>query len=194
MMIESYSRGHLIVFKDDKWVYADNGMPIDQERPCAKCGREPIDGHDACIGHIDGATSACCGHGVSEPIIKYCIMPEMPYCPSCNFGGSDTSNCETYEDAQDARWYCTCTKEAYDKFMVAYKRNNPIYYSGCNYWNNGGSCQDGPIGTATAMHDCGDCPRIKYCLVKQAEPIFKMDKRQIDRDWKMVLEYERNKI
>jgi len=25
--------------------------------------------YDACLGHIDGATSACCGHGVKQPYI-----------------------------------------------------------------------------------------------------------------------------
>ena len=27
------------------------------------------EGHDACIGHIDGAVSACCGHGMEKGYI-----------------------------------------------------------------------------------------------------------------------------
>lgn len=49
---------------------------------------------------------------------EYCITPEMPYCPFCEFFYHDTSDCETYEDAQNATWYCTCTKERYDKYMT----------------------------------------------------------------------------
>ena len=29
------------------------------------------EGYDACLGHIDGAKSACCGHGVEEPYVLY---------------------------------------------------------------------------------------------------------------------------
>lgn len=35
---------------------------------------------------------------------KYCIMPECPYCPACQFFYQDTSGCETYEDTQDLDW------------------------------------------------------------------------------------------
>lgn len=39
-------------------------------RPCPKCDRPPTpEGYDACLGLIPGATSACCGHGVHEPIL-----------------------------------------------------------------------------------------------------------------------------
>ena len=55
---------------------------------------------------------------------EYCIEPEMPYCPMCPFGGVDTSNCETREDAQDAPWYCNCTKEKYEKYMKEHKDND----------------------------------------------------------------------
>lgn len=49
---------------------------------------------------------------------KYCIWPEMPYCPSCPYGGIDTSSAETYDDLYDnAPWYCTLTKEKYDEYL-----------------------------------------------------------------------------
>lgn len=50
--------------------------------------------------------------------LEYCIMTEMPYCPVCQFGGIDTSDCETREDADNAPWYCSCTKEKYDKYVA----------------------------------------------------------------------------
>ena len=70
-MADGYSRGHKIVYSESTgWIYADNGLPVDDKRPCARCGRAPLDtGEDACLGHIDGVISACCGHGVSTPIM-----------------------------------------------------------------------------------------------------------------------------
>ena len=69
-VIHSHSRGNDIYFIGGLWVYED-GTPMDkEERPCARCGRMPApEGYDACIGYIDGVVSACCGHGVSEPIM-----------------------------------------------------------------------------------------------------------------------------
>jgi len=29
------------------------------------------EGYDHCLGHIDGAVSACCGHGVEDPYVVY---------------------------------------------------------------------------------------------------------------------------
>lgn len=67
-MITAYARGWKIVFINNQWVYADNNTPIDDMRPCAKCGCKPLPtGEDACIGHISGLRSACCGHGVESP-------------------------------------------------------------------------------------------------------------------------------
>ncbi|MCO1599839.1 hypothetical protein [Desulfosporosinus nitroreducens] len=66
-MITSHQRGHLIKYIDGAWVYADTNESITTERPCARCGRPPThEGHDECLGIIDGATSACCGHGVED--------------------------------------------------------------------------------------------------------------------------------
>lgn len=50
-----------------EYVYVDNGEPISEHRPCAKCGscmatNEP----DACLGHIEEVTGACCGHGIDK--------------------------------------------------------------------------------------------------------------------------------
>jgi len=68
-MIVSQQRGHMIEFNHatKKWVYQDNGEPIQFERPCRKCGRYPTEeGYDACLGYIPGVDSACCGHGIPK--------------------------------------------------------------------------------------------------------------------------------
>lgn len=38
---------------------------------CAKCEQHCPLGPDVCIGYIDGANGACCGHGVSEPWVVF---------------------------------------------------------------------------------------------------------------------------
>lgn len=70
-MIWSTMRGNKIYSHNGRnWFYADNGMIADDSRPCKRCGRMPTpEGYDACLGHIEGAISACCGHGVEEPIL-----------------------------------------------------------------------------------------------------------------------------
>lgn len=68
----SHIRGHLAVWDNlrQEWVYMDNKMSVSIDRACIKCGEMPTrKGFDACLGHIAGAISVCCGHGVSEPIM-----------------------------------------------------------------------------------------------------------------------------
>ena len=74
----SYFRGHEIVYNGVRWVYADDQSPADHdhERPCVLCGEMPTpEGHDACLGYVEGASSACCGHGVTD---SYVIKKEIP--------------------------------------------------------------------------------------------------------------------
>lgn len=67
-MITSHARGHPIIYINNRWIYKDNGQNIDIERPCIRCGQMPTkEGYDACLGHINNVTSACCGHGVERP-------------------------------------------------------------------------------------------------------------------------------
>lgn len=69
-MATSYSRGHEIYYdwKTENWRYIDNNEIVNNDRPCKKCGCKPTSqGYDACLGHIEGVSSACCGHGVVEP-------------------------------------------------------------------------------------------------------------------------------
>lgn len=70
-MVTGFSRGHLIKYVGSQWVWADSGVSIENERTCIRCGRMPTpEGYDACLGFIEGATSACCGHGIGKP---YCM-------------------------------------------------------------------------------------------------------------------------
>lgn len=65
----SYLRGHKVYWDTKIWRYFDDDSIFDDSRPCVRCGRMPTpEGYDACLGHIKGVTSACCGHGVSEEI------------------------------------------------------------------------------------------------------------------------------
>ena len=66
-MVKGFSRGNIIKFINNQWVYED-GTPLNkEERPCTRCKKMPnADGSDACLGHVKGATSACCGHGKED--------------------------------------------------------------------------------------------------------------------------------
>ena len=71
-MVSSYSRGHAIYFDGNVWRFEDNDDTANYDRPCARCGKIPTpEGYDACLGYIDGVSSACCGHGVEEPIMIF---------------------------------------------------------------------------------------------------------------------------
>lgn len=73
-MVTSYSRGYEIYYntEDNQWHYTDNDEIASIERPCKRCGCKPTkEGYDACLGHIDGAIHACCGHGVEKGYIMY---------------------------------------------------------------------------------------------------------------------------
>ena len=69
-MIKSYSRGYSIEYKNG-WIYSDTKESITKERPCIRCKKMPTkEGYDTCLGYIKGATSACCGHGVTKKWIR----------------------------------------------------------------------------------------------------------------------------
>jgi len=69
MAARSYDRGWPIYRYGNRWFFEDTHEPI-TDRPCRRCGRKPTaEGYDACLGYIPGAVSACCGHGVTEPLI-----------------------------------------------------------------------------------------------------------------------------
>ncbi len=73
-MVTSHNRGHETYYDDGAkcWRYSDTNEIVNDNRPCKKCGCSPTkEGYDACLGYIDGATSACCGHGVEKGFIMY---------------------------------------------------------------------------------------------------------------------------
>ena len=73
-MATSHSRGHLIYYdwNTENWRYSDNNEIVNNDRPCKKCGHGPtIEGYDACLGYIEDALHACCGHGVEKGYIVY---------------------------------------------------------------------------------------------------------------------------
>jgi len=72
MSIISHSRGHTIYYDGVDWRYADNGTLLRYEkRACVRCGKHPTpEGFDACIGHVENVSSACCGHGVEEGYVN----------------------------------------------------------------------------------------------------------------------------
>lgn len=73
-MITANSRGHAIYYDGDVWRYTDTNEIHNRKRPCARCGHMPTsDGFDHCLGKIEGAVSACCGHGIEKP---YIVMQE----------------------------------------------------------------------------------------------------------------------
>ena len=67
-MVISDSRGHIIYYDGKDWRYLDTNEIDDGKRACKRCGCFPtVEGYDACLGHIEGVSSACCGHGVGKP-------------------------------------------------------------------------------------------------------------------------------
>ena len=70
MTARSDSRGWPIIYQNNTWIYTDNKLPVDDLRPCKKCGQQPTtDGYDACLGKIDHCISACCGHGCKKAFV-----------------------------------------------------------------------------------------------------------------------------
>ena len=68
MTATSHSRGHPVFWEDERWIYVDNKKSVDHNRKCFKCGEPPTsEGYDSCLGFIEGAVSACCGHGKENP-------------------------------------------------------------------------------------------------------------------------------
>lgn len=75
-MQKSYIRGHEIEFLNGEWVYCDTKEPTQSsfgERSCGYCNefRTP-EGHDACLGTLNGVMNACCGHGqINEAYVQF---------------------------------------------------------------------------------------------------------------------------
>ncbi len=64
-MVKSYWRGNVITYNQ---VTKQWSKPVHDI--CVRCSEPPTpEGHDACLGTLEGVKSACCGHGVEEPVI-----------------------------------------------------------------------------------------------------------------------------
>lgn len=64
------------------------------------------------------------------------------------------------------------------------------YYAGCNYWINRGKNEFEPIGTATSMHDCGNCEELNHCQLKKKTEIWEYNdniKQQMNKDWNEMI-------
>ena len=73
MTATSYCNGNPAFYDQasGQWLYWDR-TPTSDPKPCPRCGHLPTpDGDDACLGHIPGATAACCGHGKDRGYIQY---------------------------------------------------------------------------------------------------------------------------
>jgi len=72
-----YFRGHPIKQRaNGVYIYVDTGELVAEtweDRPCGYCGKHNSpEGYDGCIGEIEGAINACCGHGnEAEAYIQY---------------------------------------------------------------------------------------------------------------------------
>lgn len=75
MSARGYIFGHACYFdwNAGQWLYADTSEPtLGNPRPCPQCNQsQTAEGYDPCLGFLEGVTSACCGHGVTPPILCY---------------------------------------------------------------------------------------------------------------------------
>jgi hypothetical protein len=84
-MIKSKDRGNDIEFINNAWVYSDTKETVAvnyKNRPCGNCGKNYTEeGHDGCLGTLQGLMNACCGHGnIDETYVQFwdgsCIRGE----------------------------------------------------------------------------------------------------------------------
>lgn len=76
-MIKSFSHGHLIEFRNNKWHYQNGELVGEENKPCKNCNKYPNEkGYDNCIASLIKAlndsgietVASCCGHGKSGNI------------------------------------------------------------------------------------------------------------------------------
>lgn len=109
MAFIGHSRGHEIVYIKDKrkWLYTDNGEMHDNSKPrrCKRCGEYPTkEGHDSCLGHLEGVKYACCGHGI--PGKAYVVLEDGTRIPELA-KGKTREECQREFD----EWYSNYLKE-----------------------------------------------------------------------------------
>ncbi len=69
----SHISGHKVWFSwlSYKWRYCDTNKVSPESRPCIRCEKSEIEGHDACLANLPGVKNACCGHGVADGYIQF---------------------------------------------------------------------------------------------------------------------------
>ncbi len=59
-----------ISFNGEVWFFCDSGESVRDswmKEPCERCSKvRTTEGHDRCLGTLDGVRNACCGHGQIE--------------------------------------------------------------------------------------------------------------------------------
>lgn len=86
MSVTSDDRGHVIEYRNGKWIDPKSGNEIKKKR-CRHCGELPTeDGYDACIAGVIEAINqipgvrtveSCCGHG-TRPTWIWCDCCDQP--------------------------------------------------------------------------------------------------------------------
>lgn len=72
----AHRRGHRVVYIAGSWRWKVTGRFLrigsqPDDPPCVLCHELPTpEGHDACLGTIEGAAGACCGHGVTAGYVQ----------------------------------------------------------------------------------------------------------------------------
>jgi hypothetical protein len=84
-MVTAKNRGNDIEFDGNVWVYSDTKETVPdnhKDRHCGHCGKNYTkEGHDNCLGTLQGLMNACCGHGdIEEAYVQFwdgsCIRGE----------------------------------------------------------------------------------------------------------------------
>jgi hypothetical protein len=75
-MIKSKNRGNDIEFINDVWIYSDTKESVANNymhKPCGYCRKTYTEeGHDGCLGTLQGLMNACCGHGnIKEAYVQF---------------------------------------------------------------------------------------------------------------------------
>lgn len=98
MTATGHYNGNPIEYVDGEWRYLD-GEIADTSRPCPRCGRlQTTAGDDACLGHLPGVSSACCGHGIKPGYVRYTNGMEVRY------SGED-GTWEVCSDGRPIAWF-----------------------------------------------------------------------------------------
>ena len=105
----AHYRGNEMVYIRDKkeWIYTDTGEKHDKTKPrrCARCGEYPTeDGHDSCLGHLEGVKFACCGHSIVGK--AYVVLEDGTRIPEIVKGKSRKEMQQEFDE-----WYANYLKE-----------------------------------------------------------------------------------